>query len=256
MTRSVPFRAAAAAVLAGTLVTGLSACGASAGDDKHPDQRSFALHGRTLTVDSDNAPLEIVAADANKPGSVHVTRWFQGSVAIGSGPKVSWSLAHDRLVLRTHCSGLFADCSTRYRLEVPRDVAVKVTDGNGDVRAHGFTASLGVQTDNGDVHVTDSTGPLDLGSDNGAVTADVTSRQVRADVSNGSVDLTLGSVPDLVNAQSDNGAVTVTVPRDEYHVKADSDNGPVSVSVSRRDRSPHRVTAESSNGKVTVRNPN
>ncbi|MGW3205319.1 DUF4097 family beta strand repeat-containing protein [Streptomyces sp. NPDC001135] len=256
MARSVSVRAAVIALGTGVLVAGLSACGASADDDKHPDHRSFALHGRTLTVDSDNAAIELVAARGNKTGAVEVTRWFQGSVAIGSGPELTWSLDGDRLVLREHCSGLFADCSARYRVEVPSELGVKVVDGSGSVRASGFTAALGIRTSNGDVHVTDSSGPLDLRSDNGAVRASVTSRRVRAEDSNGAVDLELGAVPDMVNAHSDNGEVTVTLPRSEYHVKAESDNGAVSVGVSQRDRSPHRVTAESSNGKVTVRNPN
>ncbi|MER6027989.1 DUF4097 family beta strand repeat-containing protein [Streptomyces sp. NPDC001851] len=260
MTRSISVRAAVLALGTGVLVAGLSACGASADDDKHPDHRSFALHGHTLTVDADDAAIELVTARGNKQGdkaeAVEVTRWFDGSVAIGSGPKLSWSLDGDRLVLREHCSGLFADCSARYRIEVPSGIAVKVVDGNGSVRASGFTAALGIRTSNGDVHVTDSSGPLDLESDNGTVRAEVTSRRVRAEDSNGAVDLELAAVPDVVNAHSDNGEVTVTLPRSEYHVKADSDNGAVSVGVSQRDRSPHRVTAESSNGKVTVRNPN
>ncbi|MEU2714863.1 DUF4097 family beta strand repeat-containing protein [Streptomyces sp. NPDC007205] len=276
MARSVSVRAAVLALGTGVLVTGLSACGASAGDDKHPDHRSFALHGRTLTVDTDNAAIELVAARGNKQGdkqaskqaneqgdkqgdkadAVRVTRWFDGSVAIGSGPTLSWSLDGDRLVLREHCSGLFADCSARYRVEVPSGIGVRVVDGSGDVRASGFTAALGIRTSNGDVHVTDSSGPLDLQSDNGAVRAEVTSRRVRAEDSNGAVDLELGAVPDTVDAHSDNGAVTVTLPRSEYHVTAESDNGAVSVGVSQRDRSPHRVTADSANGKVTVRNPN
>ncbi|GHI08064.1 hypothetical protein AQI88_06920 [Streptomyces cellostaticus] len=256
MTRSLPARSAVAGLLVGGLVAGVSACGADARDDKHPDHRSFALHGHTLTVDSDDAALEIVAAKGKKAGTVEVTRWFKGSVTVGSGPKVSWTFKDDRLVLRVHCSGLIADCSARYRVEVPHGAGVKVVDANGGVQAHGFTDPLSIHTDNGAVHVTDSTGPLDLRSDNGAVRADAASRRVRAGTSNGSVHLELGGVPDLVDATSDNGAVTVALPRTAYDVKAGSDNGQVSVSVPQDDRSPHTVTAHSSNGKVTVRTAN
>jgi len=38
-------------------------CGASAGDDKEPEHRSFALNGRTLTVDSDDSALDLVVAE-------------------------------------------------------------------------------------------------------------------------------------------------------------------------------------------------
>ncbi|MER6733707.1 DUF4097 family beta strand repeat-containing protein [Streptomyces puniciscabiei] len=256
MARSVLVRTAAMAVVTGALAAGVSACGASAGDDKHPDHRSFALPGRTLTVDSDDADLEIVAAPANKAGTVQVTRWFKGRVVVGGSPRVSWSFQDDRLKLRMHCDGFIADCSAKYRIEVPRGIRVTVDDGNGGVQARGFTDPLGIRTSNGAVHVTDSTGPLDLHSDNGAVRGDVSAPRVRAGTSNGEVDLTLRRVPDHVDVTSDNGAVTVALPRAAYHVTAESDNGGVSVSVPRDDRSPHTVSADSANGKVTVRTAN
>ncbi|KOV71107.1 DUF4097 family beta strand repeat-containing protein [Streptomyces sp. MMG1121] len=256
MARSVPARAAAMTVVTGVLVAGVSACGASADDDKHPDHRSFALHGRTLTVDSDDAALEIVAARGNKAGTVQVTRWFKGRVVVGGSPGVSWSFQGDRLKLRMHCNGFIADCAAKYRVEVPQGVAVNVDDGNGSVRARGFADALGIHTSNGAVHVTDSTGPLDLRSDNGSLRAEVSAQRVHAEAANGAVGLTLGRVPDQVDATSYNGAVTIALPRATYHVKAHSDNGAVSVSVPRDDRSPHTVSAGSSNGKVTVRTAN
>ncbi|MGJ5751159.1 DUF4097 family beta strand repeat-containing protein [Streptomyces puniciscabiei] len=256
MARSVLVRTAAMAVVTGVLAAGVSACGASAGDDKHPDHRSFALHGGTLTVDSDDADLEIVAAPADKAGAVQVTRWFKGRVVVGGSPRVSWSFEDDRLKLRMHCDGFIADCSAKYRIEVPRGIRVTVDDGNGGVQARGFAEPLSVRTGNGPVHVTDSTGTLDLHSDNGAVSGDVSAPRVRAETSNGEVDLTLHRVPDHVDVTSDNGAVTVALPHAAYHVTADSDNGGVSVSVPRDDRSPHTVSADSANGKVTVRTAN
>ncbi|MFF7351247.1 MULTISPECIES: DUF4097 family beta strand repeat-containing protein [Streptomyces] len=253
MARSVPFRAAAMAVVTGVLVAGISACGASAADDEHPEHRSFALHGRTLTIDSDNSALEVVATDSAKAGTVDVTRWFQGSVVVGHDPTVRWSFRDDRLVLRVHCSGFIADCSARHRIEVPRGISVKVDNGDGSVRAHGFRDPLSVDTADGAVRVTDSSGPLDLTSDDGSVHADVSSRRVKADSSDGSVDVRLSGVPDRVDASSSDGAVTVGLPQGAYRVSAGSDDGAVSVSVPRDDRSPHRVSAHSSDGKVTVR---
>jgi hypothetical protein len=253
MTRSVPVRAAALAVVTGVLVATVSACGASAADDTHPDHRSFALHGRTLTIDSDNSALEVVATDSAKAGTVEVTRWFQGSVVVGHSPALRWSFQDDRLVLRVHCSGLIADCSARHRIEVPRGISVKVDDGDGGVRAHGFRDPLSVDTADGSVHVTDSSGPLDLKSTDGSVRADVSSRRVKAGSTDGSVQVLLSGVPDLVDASSTDGSVTVAVPRGAYRVSAGSDDGAVSVSVPRDDRSPHRVSAHATDGKVTVR---
>jgi hypothetical protein len=254
MTRSVPVRAAATAAVAGVLVATVSACGAaSAGEDTHPDHRSFALHGRTLTIDSDDSALEVVATDSVKAGTIEVTRWFRGSVVIGHDPTLRWSFQDDRLVLRVHCSGFVAHCSARHRIEVPRGIGVKVGNGDGGVRAHGFRDPLTVDTADGSVRVTDSSGPLDLTSTDGSVRADVSSRRVRARSTDGSVQVLLSGVPDLVDASSTDGSVTVAVPQGAYRVSAGSDDGAVSVSVPRDDRSPHRVSAHSTDGKVTVR---
>ena len=257
MARTVAARAAAVAGVVGVLVAGLAACGASAGDDKDPEHRSFALEGRTLTVDSDDSALEIVAADGNKAGTVEVTRWFQGSVAIGSDPKVTWAMKDDRLVLREKCSGMIADCSAKHRIEVPRGVTVKVEDGDGSVRARGFRDALSIRTADGSVQVTDSSGPLDLETGDGSVrVADVSSRRVTAKTNDGSVRLELGTVPDLVDTRSRDGSVTIDLPRATYRVTTETGDGAVDVSVPRDDSSSHVVSARTGDGKVTVRTAN
>ncbi|KUO04071.1 DUF4097 family beta strand repeat-containing protein [Streptomyces caeruleatus] len=259
MARTVPgpVRAVAAVGVVVALVGGLAACGVSAGDDKEPEHRSFALEGRTLTVDSDDSALEIVAAAGNKAGTVEVTRWFRGTVAIGSDPKVTWSMEDDRLVLREKCSGMIANCSTKHRIEVPRGITVKVEDGDGSVRARGFRDPLSVRTGDGSVRVTDSSGPLDLRAGDGSVrVSGVSSRTVKARTGDGSIRLELGTVPDLVETQSGDGSVTVELPRATYDVTTETGDGAVDVSVPRDSTSPHEVSARTGDGKVTVRTAN
>lgn len=257
MARTVPARAVAVAGAVAVLFAGVAACGASAGDDKDPEHRSFALAGRTLTVDSDDSALEIVAAEGHRAGTVEVTRWFQGSVTVGAEPEVTWSMKDDRLVLREKCSGMIADCSTRHRIEVPRGVTVKVEDGDGNVRARGFRDALSIRTGDGSVHVTDSSGPLDLETGDGSVrVSDVSSRRVRAKTGDGSVRLELGTVPDLVETRSGDGSVTIELPRATYDVTTETGDGAVDVSVPRDDTSRHEVAARTGDGKVTVRTAN
>jgi hypothetical protein len=255
-TRPVIARTALATGAAALLVGAVAACGASAGDDKDPDHRSFALQGHTLTVDSDDSALEIVAADGNPAGKVEVTRWWQGSVAIGSDPKVSWKMEGDRLTLRMKCSGVVADCSAKHRIEVPRGVTVKVEDGDGSVRARGFEDALSIRTGDGSVHVTDSTGPLELHTGDGSVHAEVSSRRVRTETSDGSVHLELGAVPDLVDSRSGDGSVTIALPKSTYRVTTRTGDGSVNVSVPRSDSSSHVVSASTGDGKVTLRTAN
>ncbi|MFE9770534.1 DUF4097 family beta strand repeat-containing protein [Streptomyces sp. NPDC005931] len=249
-------RAVAVAGAAVVLVAGLSACGASAGDDEDPEHRSFDLPSRTLTVDSDDSALEIVAADSAPSGRVEVTRWFEGTVAVGKDPEVTWSLDGDRLVLRTDCTGIVADCSARHRIQVPRGVTVTVEDGDGSVRARGFRDALSIRTTDGSVRVTDSTGPLDLRTGDGSVRAEVSSRQVRARSGDGSVHLELGAVPDLVESSSGDGSLTIDLPPAAYRVTTGTGDGAEDVSVPRDDSSPHVVTAHTGDGKLTVRTVN
>ncbi|MFC8434578.1 DUF4097 family beta strand repeat-containing protein [Streptomyces sp. NPDC057253] len=256
MVRSVPARAAVAAGVVALVVAGATACGASAGDDKTPDHKSFALQGRTLTIDSDDSALEIVAADANKSGSIQVTRWFQGTVAVGKDPEVTWSMKDDRLKLRMKCSGVVADCAAKHRIEVPRDIAVKVEDGDGSVRARGFTQPLSISTGDGSVRVTDAGGPLDLHTSDGSIHAEVTSRRVTARTGDGSVHLELRAVPDRVETRSGDGSVTVSLPKATYRVDTRTGDGGVDVSVPRSDSSAHVVSARSGDGKITVRTAN
>jgi len=244
------------AVGAVALVGAVSACGASAGDDKHPDQRAFTLHGDTLTIDSDDSALEIVAVDDAKTRTVEVTRWFQGSVALGKDPEVTWSMKDDRLKLRMHCTGVVADCAAKHRIEVPRGMAVKVEDGDGSVRAKGFEAPLSISTGDGSVHVTDSSGPLDLKTGDGSVRAEVTSHKVRTRTGDGSVHLELAAVPDLVESRSGDGSVTVELPRATYRVSTETGDGGVDVSVPRDESSSHVISAHTGDGKVTVRTAN
>ncbi|WP_406727725.1 hypothetical protein WJ438_28315 [Streptomyces sp. GD-15H] len=249
-------RAVALGGAAAVLVAGLSACGAAAAEDTDPDHRSFNLPGSTLTVDSDDSALEIVAAEGNPSGRVEVTRWFRGTVALGSDPKVTWSLEGDRLTLRTRCSGIVADCSAKHRVEVPHGVAVKVVEGDGSVRARGFRDALSIRTTDGSVHVTDTTGPLDLRTGDGSLRAEVDSRTVRARTGDGTLCLTLGAVPDLVESRSGDGSATVELPRAAYRVTTRTGDGAEHVSVPRDDASSHVVNVHTGDGSLTVRTTN
>jgi hypothetical protein len=269
-------RAVAVSGVVVALVVGAAACGASAGDDKEPEQRSFGLHGRTLTVDSDDSALDLVVSDSSKAGEIQVTRWFSGHVTFGGDPKVTWAMRDgNRLVLRVKCSGVVADCSARHRIVVPRGVAVKVGSGDGGVSARGFEEALSVRTGDGSIRVGDSSGPLalrsgdgsirvgdssgslDLRSGDGSIQAvGVNSTSVRTHSGDGSVRLELASVPDLVDSVSGDGSVSMVLPRATYKVATGSGDGSVHVDVPRDDTSSHRVSAHTGDGKITVRTAN
>lgn len=254
-------------------------CADAASDDKDPDHKSFALKGRTLTVDSDDSRLEFVAGDGDE---VRVTRWFSGKVVAGGDPKATWKVDGDRLTLRLKCRGLVTTCSAKHRIEVPRGIAVKVTNDDGSVSARGFRTAVDVRTKDGSVRVEGSSGPVTVRSDDGSVrvkdssgrlalrTRDgsisaegVDARRVRADAGDGSVRLELGVVPDLVETTAGDGSITISLPgggkgADEvaYRVATRTGDGSVHVSVPRADNSPHVVSARTGDGQITVRSVN
>ncbi|MEV0096914.1 DUF4097 family beta strand repeat-containing protein [Streptomyces sp. NPDC050738] len=245
--------AAGGAVLVSFALTG---CGADAGDAK-AEHKSFAFSGKTLTIVSDDSQIELVPADVK---DVEVTRRVDGWVFMGTGPEAKWSMKDGTLKLRVKCDAVASSCEARHEVKVPRGVTVTVQADNGAVTATGFSTSLKLRSDNGRVTVRDSSGPLDLNSDNGKVEGEgITSKSVVADSNNGSVRLTLASVPDRVETSSNNGAVEIALPGGSgvtYQVSTKTSNGDVHVDVPRSDTSAHVVRATSDNGEVTVRSAN
>ncbi|MEU9188151.1 DUF4097 family beta strand repeat-containing protein [Streptomyces sp. NPDC048484] len=232
-----------------------SGCGDSADDDKDPEQRSFALSGRTLTVDSDGSALELVVGDVDE---VQVTRWFKASVALGKDPEVTWSMQKDdTLKLRVHCAGVVTSCSAKHRIVVPRGVALTVKEEDGGVRATGFKEALDIRASDGSVRVEDVSGPLTLRTEDGSVHASgIGSRRVDVNTQDGSAQLEFASVPDRVSARGQDGSLTIGLPDATYRVTTGAEDGSVDVSVPRDEGSSHVVSAHTQDGKVTVRTAN
>ncbi|MFI6056710.1 DUF4097 family beta strand repeat-containing protein [Streptomyces sp. NPDC051286] len=252
-TRRRALVASGGAVLVALALTG---CGSANVDDAPAEHRSFALSGKTLTIESGGTTVELVPADVRK---VEVTRRVDGWVVLGDGPEARWSMRDDTLTLRVKCDALISNCGSRHQVKVPRGVAVTVNGDNGRILASGFDTPLTLHSDNGMVTVRDSSGPLKLKSDNGGlVTERVSSRSVSARSDNGGILLGFSAVPDLVDTVSDDGQVTIDLPHgpEAYAVAATASNGRVSVKVPRSDGSAHVVKAHSDNGQITVRTAN
>ncbi|MFI0879527.1 hypothetical protein C6W96_09350 [Streptomyces sp. CS149] len=236
------------------LALALTGCGSTDVGGAPVERKSFALEGKTLTIDAENGVVDLVPADVEQ---VEVERQFDGWTVFGSGPDAVWRMEDDTLTLRVKCEGI-ANCDSRHRVKVPRGVAVTAASDNGTVTATGFADALDLSSDNGEIKVRDASGALKLKSDNGEVRAErISGPSVIARADNGEIRLGFASVPDLVDTVSDNGSITIDLPRGQkYKVDASADNGDVSVDVPRGDDSAHVVKAYSDNGEVTVRSAN
>ncbi|EME97530.1 DUF4097 family beta strand repeat protein [Streptomyces mobaraensis NBRC 13819 = DSM 40847] len=238
----------------GVVVAGMTVAGCGSVDlsEVEPERQTFAITGRTLTVDTDNSEIELVPGDGR---DVKVTRWFDGW-SVGGSVKTTWAMEKgDVLKLRQNCDGISVHCEGKHRVEVPRGVRVIVKDENGGVTSRGIKGDLRLESKNGDIDVHGADGRLDLSSDNGDLRAEdgIASRLVSARSKNGDIAVRPARVPERVSGESTNGDVTVRVPAGSYRVDASSRFGRARVGVPRDGASPHVVAAHSRSGDVTVR---
>ncbi|OPG10636.1 hypothetical protein [Microbispora sp. GKU 823] len=104
--------ALAAAVMSGSVLSGCSDASKAT-----PVSQTFSFGGRTLDVRAHDTPTDLVATDRK---DIKVTLWFD---VHGTNPHSSQTLEGSTLDLDAGCSG-WADCSARFRVEVPREVKV------------------------------------------------------------------------------------------------------------------------------------
>ncbi|MEU0991913.1 DUF4097 family beta strand repeat-containing protein [Streptomyces sp. NPDC005953] len=239
----------------GGLLLALVGCGSADAEAAPVERKSFPLDGESLTIDSDNSSIKVVADDVK---DVEVTRQVDGWVFIGSGPEPSWKMVDGRLTLRLNCDAVASDCQAQHTIKVPRGVAVTVEDDNGGVTASGFTTPLKIKSDNGDITVRDSSGDLALKTDNGKVsTQGVSGKRIKAESDNGAVRIALkdGAVPERLETVCDNGDIDIRLQRAgaPYAVEAKSDNGSTRVDVPTDAESARVVNARSDNGSVKIR---
>ncbi|MFW6723701.1 DUF4097 family beta strand repeat-containing protein [Streptomyces sp. MAR4 CNY-716] len=260
--------------LALALAATATACTQSVGDGK-AENRTFRIgaDATTLTIDADDTAVELVPVD-REGGEIAVTRWFKAEKWNGDvGTK--WSAEGDTLRFSTKCSGVIVSCDSRYRVEVPRDLDVKIDSSDGRIEATGFDTRLGITSGDGAVDVADAGGPLNIEARDGSVridgaagpvdvdardgsvrATDLTAARVTASLGDGSLHLGFTETPDEVTAESRDGGLTLELPKAPYRVSTDVRDGSTDVSVPRDPASPHRIKAATADGSVTIRPAN
>ncbi|MGW3245815.1 hypothetical protein [Streptomyces sp. NPDC001070] len=203
-----------------------AAGGASAGSSPHSYEVSGA---KALKVRNVNGSVRVTVRSG--PMSVVETLEY-GDVR----PTTRHHVADGTLELTGSGCGGSLPCRVDYVVTVPAATPVTVTLDNGDVDVEGVA------------------GPVDLTTRNGGVAGTALgARRATLKSGNGTVEAAFTVAPGNVDAATGNGAVTVTVPSGSaYDVRATADVGMKEVSVPTDPSSPHRITATTGTGVVTV----
>ncbi|MBG6139067.1 DUF4097 family beta strand repeat-containing protein [Longispora fulva] len=156
----------------------------------------------------------------------------------GSKPKATHVVADGTLrLVDGGCSGI-RNCGVEYEVTVPATLGVTVKTSAGAVDASGLSGEVSLETNAGSVEaLTMGTKKLRIRSDAGRIRAEFT------------------VVPDDVDVQTSAGSVAVVVPSGStYAVDAKTSAGSRDITVQTDPASGHKIRAETSAGKIEVRN--
>ena len=202
-----------------------------------------AQHSFSTTVRYTNIHTLVVRSGA---GGVTLTQAPAGGALVVSAreteslfsPKVSQRLAGDgTLSLTASCPGRL-HCSVDYVVSVPRDVAIKVSSGFGEIKATGLSSTSSIQ----------------LGTTAGGIQATgLSAPAVRLSTGLGDLTATLAQAARRLTASTVAGGLRLTVPDTSYAVHVSSGVGHVSdQGVQINPASSRTIDARSSLGDVTI----
>lgn len=203
----------------------------------------------TIVVTVETGDVRIVGTDRD---DVRLTTKEKRSAWGGGHVEVSGDGA--RLRLGDRCDKVpvvDAPCSVSYVLEVPRDTAVRMAAGTGDLHAENLHASADLRSGTGDLHVVGVTGRLRLRADTGDVHVEAPSPEISVRTGTGDVDVEAGN-PTTIATESGTGDIVYSVPAQSYAVDARADTGKANVSVTRDDASPRRLRAHTQTGDIVL----
>lgn len=222
-----PNVAVASAALAGVALAaalGLSGCGDVGLSDRvsRADTR-FPVSGAALAIEATNAAVRI---DPGAAGVITVQRSLIGKAA--SAGNATWEWDGSTLRLGIRCDGISVNCSGRYDVRVPPNIAVAVNSDGAAVHAVGLRNGLRASAHDANVRLENVSGRLLLSSSGGSITSTGTrSDRVSAVGTDGSVRLSFAAATRGVRVTTRGGGIDIAVPSDRntYRVDLNSRGG-------------------------------
>lgn len=231
-----------AVAAAGIGVGTLGACGLVPGDT-YEDSARPSGKVESVRLDSSSGAVRLRSKETVTRVSVHRSIEYHGD----KPEKGTYGIEDGVLTLR----GCGDDCSVTYTVDVPPRVPVSGSTSSGGISLSGV-GEVDVSTDTGAIDLDDVDGTVDVRTDNGRVNGrGLKGGGVRAQTSNGAVDLGL-STPQDVRARTSNGGVSVTVPDGRYKVSSRTSNGHKDIGLRDDPSGDHSLDLETSNGSIKV----
>ena len=229
---ALPLLAAAAALALAASLTGCDSLGKLGSTGHYPAATAFTVDSRVTTV----------VIDAGS-GSADVTAASRSTVAVSQQasystkpPVARHTLSGTTLTLSFTCA-MELTCGISYTVQVPRDVAVRVSAGAGAITLTSLSGSVTAQTGAGLITAVDlRSADVSLKSNAGGIIAacSVPPRSLNASTNLGAITLTMpGSVAYKISTHTFVGTSTITVRRSAsspYAITTRSDVGSVSIS--------------------------
>lgn len=184
----------------------------------------------------DRNEVHIVAEKQVRAGSDDQARKLMSEIKIDVVPGPSGLRVETRMPKRGE-GGFLADLfnggnvsmSVSYKVQVPRQVALDVTNSNGGLEVTGTQGNTKLETSNGALTVHGVSGDMTLKTSNGHISVAGSQGTVKAETSNGGIDAELTRYAGHeLSFETSNGAVSVRLPRDaRFTVDAETSNGGV-----------------------------
>jgi hypothetical protein len=196
-------------------------------------------------------------------GTVEISTWDQANVDIsgtkyGPTPEAADNLKvdidHTADSVAIHVPRPYErrnNQGARFVIKVPATAQLdRIRTSNGAIRIHGVHGAIDAQTSNGPIDLTDIEGDVLAHSSNGHIRADRVLGAFSATTSNSSITATLDRVDRAVRAETSNGPIDLTIPtnlRNDLH--ANTSNS--SITLHFPDEPNARVVAHTSNSGIS-----
>ncbi|HEV7828704.1 MAG TPA: hypothetical protein VGP04_07595 [Pseudonocardiaceae bacterium] len=231
--RALPVMALGVVLLTAS-VPAIAGCGTRVSETTAGNSYTVTEPVTSLKIDNPVGNTQIEGTDAD---TISVTEQLHYT---GNPPQTSYPITGGQLVLSYTCPGVFDvnSCSVTYVVKVPRRLAIQIDDNVGSTTLTGLAGQLTLTSSTGNINATG-----------------LTSATVTAHANAGTINLGFAAPPTTVDAQAQVGSITIRLPAGTaYAVDTGSQVGVADVTVQRDPASPHRISAHSQVGSVSIYN--